>query len=227
MSLLFISQHGKEMLKKKLLTKRNINQLTGCWEWTGSRKRAGYGQMGLYKYKQNKSPELVHRISAFLYLGFAFTPEDCVCHYCDNPSCFNPDHLFIGTQKDNMRDASQKGKMKGPRKLEGWQVEEIRKELKRGMRLKPLARKYKVADCAISNIKLGVTYKDITGGIAIQTNRRFNVEEVGKIKKMLRLGFKQSYIAKKYNVHYSTICRINKGNRWKDVKINLIPGGEI
>lgn len=76
----------------------------GCWEWSGARSRAGYGliaagiQLG------------AHRVSYALSHGFV-DPELMVCHRCDNPCCVNPDHLFLGSGKDNMADASRKGRL--------------------------------------------------------------------------------------------------------------------
>lgn len=80
----------------------------GCWLWTASKFPKGYGQ---FKYLHDGKPQqYAHRISAHLYKGFDFNPDVVVCHKCDNPSCVNPDHLFLGTTSDNMRDMSEKGR---------------------------------------------------------------------------------------------------------------------
>ncbi len=76
----------------------------GCWEWTGSLNRPnGYGQFG-FNDKLWKS----HRFSA-KYIGNMDIDNLYVCHKCDNPKCVNPDHLFVGTQFDNMKDRYAKG----------------------------------------------------------------------------------------------------------------------
>jgi len=74
-----------------------------CWEWTGCvSQRAGYGQFHL-----NRKTQLAHRIAYALTHG-AIPEGVFVCHHCDNRMCCNPDHLFLGTQIDNMRDCIAK-----------------------------------------------------------------------------------------------------------------------
>ena len=77
-----------------------------CWEWTASVTDHGYGRMsyGNHVYR-------VHRLAAHLWLGLDLADQSIkVCHDCDNPPCFNPDHLYLGTQKDNNRDMVQRGR---------------------------------------------------------------------------------------------------------------------
>jgi len=73
---------------------------SGCWLYTMSR-RGKYGQIS-YRHKQYS----VHRLSAHIYLGLDLNSELQVNHKtnCPHKHCFNPDHLYIGTQKDNMND---------------------------------------------------------------------------------------------------------------------------
>lgn len=79
-----------------------------CWEWQGAKfiVTHPYGQIWV-----NKKIELAHRISWCLHHGF-IPKELRVLHHCDNPPCVNPQHLFLGTQSDNLIDAAKKGRLR-------------------------------------------------------------------------------------------------------------------
>lgn len=91
-------------LKQRFDEKWIPESFSGCWLWTGSVNAAGYGRLS-YRLK----PVHAHRISWLIAHG-EMPPDDVlVCHRCDVKSCVNPDHLFLGTYSDNLRDAIAKG----------------------------------------------------------------------------------------------------------------------
>lgn len=130
---------------------------TGCWQWIASVDKNGYGWFGSKK---------AHRISYEIYRGII--PKGMlVCHSCDNPSCVNPEHLWIGTNLDNMRDRNQKGRhklcgIKGSKhhksKLNQKIVKEIKDKLKYPHKQADLAKQYGVTHQTISNIKRGLVW---------------------------------------------------------------------
>jgi len=87
----------KERMKEETI----IDPRTECWLYNGGRTGNGYCQIRVDGVLQ-----LVHRISAFFYLGFNHTDRTLqVNHKCTNKNCWNPAHLYIGTQSDNVQDA--------------------------------------------------------------------------------------------------------------------------
>lgn len=76
----------------------------GCWEWTKGKNQGGYGQI-----KVRGKGMAAHRVSYQIFVGEI--PDGMfVCHKCDNPSCCNPKHLFLGTATDNYHDCLSKGR---------------------------------------------------------------------------------------------------------------------
>lgn len=72
-----------------------------CWEWVGAKNSKGYGQFSI-----NGKSTSTHRISYAMHHG-EILPGLIVCHTCNNPPCVNPKHLYMGTNTDNMHQASQ------------------------------------------------------------------------------------------------------------------------
>ena len=82
-----------------------------CWEFVGAAGPGGYGQ-----FSNSLTTRVAHRI--MWILKFGKIPKGMViCHKCDNKTCVRPEHLFIGTQLDNIRDMISKGRDRGLSKL--------------------------------------------------------------------------------------------------------------
>ena len=84
---------------------RHVQKTKSCWLWTGSRNEDGYGRIKT----ASGSLALVHRV-VFVDAFGQIDSTVCVCHHCDVRHCVRPEHLFAGSQQDNMRDAFEKGR---------------------------------------------------------------------------------------------------------------------
>ena len=130
---------------------------SGCHLWFGGNNPAGYGRFAIKKIMHH-----AHRVSWMLHRG-EIPQGMCVCHSCDTPSCVNPDHLFLGTYKDNERDKRNKGRqIVGEKhyahKLTEDDVRNIREDLRTQT---VIAAEYGVRQCLISAIKRRKTWRHI------------------------------------------------------------------
>jgi len=163
-----------DSLKRRLLAKTTVTE--GCWIWNGHRGKTGYGAIG-FRGKVIRA----HRASYLVFVG-EFDSGLCVCHKCDNPSCVNPAHLFLGTHADNMRDAQRKGRLdikpalaaqrnwpKGEAhhaaKLDEGKVIDLRALRRAGWSYAALGKKFGVSWVAAQNAAQGVTWTHVAGAV--------------------------------------------------------------
>lgn len=142
-----------------------VRMANGCLEWTACLDRVGYGQFG---FVENGKVWMAraHRV-AWEMARNKLEPGQYVCHRCDNRKCVDPDHLFVGTQIENMRDMINKnrptclagrgewrGSKHGNAKVTEADVLAIRAEVARGKHgvQARMARKYGVSQSVVSSI---------------------------------------------------------------------------
>lgn len=132
-------------LQEKILKRIEVTS-SGCWEWQGSVKSSGYGQI---RNPETGRPVYVHRVMANAAQG------DVVLHSCDNRKCCNPNHLSLGTQAENLADMASKGRGRKGHKLSDCDVLTIMSSSKKGYEL---AEEFGVSPATISMIRKGRTY---------------------------------------------------------------------
>lgn len=133
----------------------------GCWIWVGALKNK-FGH-GAFKVGPRKSKvEFAHRMSWQLVNG-EIPDGMCVCHECDNPSCVNPDHLFIGTSADNTRDKVEKGRHVFGSAVHNANIDEsIAKQIKSAfLPTKVLAEMFGISRQSAADIVYGRTWKHV------------------------------------------------------------------
>lgn len=129
-----------------------VRKTPSCWIWTGAvskgKESGGYGIL-----RGQGRTVRAHRASFELHFGPISRGLE-ICHTCDNRGCVNPDHLFEGTQKDNMQDCAQKGRIFRA-KIEIEQVIEIKRMILEGNSDKEIVGKFNLTQAHIRQIRRG------------------------------------------------------------------------
>ena len=141
-----------------------------CWEWLGYKNEDGYGRVQINDwsyYAHRVIYDLVYPNIIERKAPKETSEKGFLLHTCDNPSCCNPKHLWVGTHKDNMEDKARKGRSpdfsggKGPRcKLTMSQAREARELRKNGMSARQLAEKVEISLASMKTLLRGDSYKE-------------------------------------------------------------------
>jgi hypothetical protein len=158
--------HQKPMnidgLKQRLSLRLKVDDVTGCWNWTGPKAGKGYG---LIRVPWTRKTSYVHQ-AAWVVANGMIPAGMLVCHRCDNRLCGNPDHLFIGTHGDNLQDMKAKGRhLYGERntksKLTEAQVNQIHDIAATGVPQWKIADQFNVGQITVSRILRGERWNHV------------------------------------------------------------------
>ena len=186
----------------------------GCWRWLSTTQWFGYGVM-----KIAGKLRTAHRVSYEMFVGPIPTGM-CVLHRCDNPPCCNPEHLFIGTFKDNTQDMFAKGRQAMLRgsavpgaKLTEDIIRAIRAEDARGVASKLIAVRYGVPYGQVRAIVVGDRWAHVGGVTRVRAvSRKLDSEQADEIRMFYARGnVTQKYLAELYGVGGPLISRIITG----------------
>jgi len=150
----------KLTLRERFLAKVCREASSGCWLWQGMVTPDGYGVAFIARKRQ-----AAHRAAWMLFCN-PIPVGMAVCHKCDVRACVNPEHLFLGTAAENVRDMAEKGRCPrgerhGSARLTAVQVSRIKTMLAEDrMYMSEIAREFGVSPTTIRAIKLGKTWKE-------------------------------------------------------------------
>lgn len=170
--------------KDKIMNSYRVSD-NGCWEWTGIISKHGYGQLHFGDCASN-----AHRVSYMVFKG-PIKEKLLVCHSCDNRKCVNPDHLWLGTTKDNAQDCVKKGRM--------WLQQDT-----------PETRAFK------ENFKKHIKWSPGE----LHNRAKLTVEQVLFIREQCRIRYTRnlcSELASMFNVSNAAIRNCANGKNWKNL----------
>lgn len=186
-----------------------------CWMWIGAKNHLGYGQIN---FRNKRIPAT--RAIWMLVWDEKPASKMHVCHRCDNPSCVNPAHLFLGTAKDNMRDCIAKGRFRflktrrgvesSRAKLDDERVADIRRRYSAGENISDLSRSIGMSRAVIRDIVNGRVWRrpDVPFVPKSAPTKKFSETDCAEMERLYRSGVGSPAIAKAFNANTCTVLRI-------------------
>lgn len=193
-----------------------------CWAWTGrvgqsNRAWQRYGQFAIYSDGRTVNFR-AHRL-AWLLLNGPIPEGMNVLHRCDNTNCVNPNHLFVGTQKENVEDQRTKGRLwygqrNGRAKLTEQDVLDIRASAESDSEL---GRKYGVYATTVRDARMGKKWPHLPGATRRVVPRKLTPEQVREIRRRREAGERTSDIAKSYGISQPMASQVARGQAYRHV----------
>jgi ribosomal protein S14 len=193
-----------------------VQKTDGCWHWTGASNHLSYGQMLWIDRVVNAT-----RISWWIHHGYMPMRHEHVCHRCDVPSCVRPDHLFLGSARDNVRDCIQKGRFKflaarsgvknNKAKMTRAKVRKARRMREQGATISAIAREFGLARSTTREIVYGRNWRfdpDVVTVPRGKTSAKLTDEQREEVRRIVA-GKSEPiiYLARRLNVGRDTILR--------------------
>jgi len=210
-------------LEEKFWSKVEKGETDECWEWQAAADEHGYGRINV-----RGKTKLATRVS--VRLDGRDPSNYYVLHKCDNPCCVNPKHLYLGNQKQNMRDSVEHGNAnlgeEAPNSsLTNEEVQQINDKMHKGLSNAEIAKDYLVDEATISDIRCGNswTHVDIDNPYheiyePVPNKDKLSNENVKEIKARLQAGEVQQRLAEDFNIDSSVVANIANNQRYTDIK---------